>query len=110
MNGIYIVFENKTTNYLPEPIDPKLTYPSGTRGFFPSPGMFKEPRFDPIMPNLDSEGSFVPRYPDIPQLPKRNPRFHDDKPNIICVCKDKETAEQFAMNPNRYILGPFTIM
>ena len=95
MDRVYIVCENITSNYIPNPMDwnntplePSMSAMSTNWNNIPL-----KPRFDPIMPY-------------------KEPMVYDSKPNnIVCICKDYDTAKFYVSgHSNRYILGPYKIV
>lgn len=97
MNNIYIVCENKATDYIPKPQGPSITN-WNEMPFEPQiNGEFSiEPRFDPITPQF---------YPRLLIFPQERPN------NIVYVCKDLDTAKSYVSGySNRYILGPYKVV
>jgi hypothetical protein len=97
MDKIYVVCENKTSEYIPEPHGPSITN-WNQMPFEPPINMQfpMKPRFDPIIPQI---------YPG----PKIFTQIHPN--NIVCLCKDLDTAKHYLNGfSNRYILGPYKIM
>ena len=110
MDKVYVVCEDKTSEYVPIPQGPNITNWNGltepnlgpswngsssignpTNMEFPM-----KPRFDPITPQF---------YPG----PKVFTQVHPN--NIVYLCKDLDTAKSYVNGyPNRYILGPYKIM
>lgn len=106
MQSVYIVCENKISEYLPkpmgkldfnEPIMSSSVQDSSPFGHFPSQ---QKPRLNPIKPRFD------------PIMPDFGGKFSEKTSfNIICLCKDLETATHYLnMNSNRFMLGPYSIL
>lgn len=85
---VYIVCENSTINYIPEPFG-RYDIPNPFDiGFVPL-----TPRVDPIFPQTISEPTI--------QQPL----------DIVCVCKDYDTAKHYVnIYKNRYIIGPYNVL
>ncbi len=111
MQSVYVVCEDLAKLPIPVPMDPlapisdwngstmpKLgsdwngsTLPKLGSDFFGHIPM--KPRFDPISPNFTKKTMKTP------------------KNNIVCICKDLETAKYYLnMSSDRYLLGPYNIV
>ena len=97
MDKVYIVYEDKTSEYgyIPQGLSitncNEMPFKPPTNFQFPM-----KPRFDPITPQF---------YPEPKILTQPHPN------NIVCVCKDLDTANHYLNGyPTRYILGPYKIM
>ncbi len=110
MDKIYVVCEEKTSEYIPSPQGPE----------FPTWNGLTEPKLGPSWNGSSSIGNptnmqfpMKPRFdPIIPQIypgPKIFTQIHPN--NIVCLCKDLDTAKHYLNGfSNRYILGPYKIM
>ena len=104
MNGIYIVCENKVYNYIPEPKDLLLE----PKSIF-NTGRFPESILEPNS-NLLELPPLRPRFDPI-IAPISEPNIKTKPNNIVCLCKDMDTAKHFLNGfPNRYILGPYNVV
>lgn len=106
---VYVVFEDELSTDIPIPMDyiksdplinPKSQHYSMDPFTSLKPDNWLKPRFDPISPIL----------PKLPTYPK----YKEKSPKILCICKDRETAEQFINSSmcsgRRYISGPHNVL
>lgn len=117
---VYIVYENITNNYIPKPYDwtskLNLKTPNWTSKLNPIIPDWTNPLStnfieSPIIESFNSNNPLKPHFDQINPKFLQEPSTNNNLQNIICVCKDLITANNYINgHNNRFILGPYNII